>query len=379
MDSSKKSSQSGKRGAKDSSSSSKDSSSSSKDSSSSSKDSSSSSSSDGALTCYLHDLSPVKRARNSSVGYYNFTVQTDETVHRGVSFRMDLRDKIEKAAESKSPVKLVNYKRKANWKDNSLQDIEVNRNTRLEECKAGFAHKNIKKDVAKRQKIKTVLDSGYDKQMVTIIGYIDIDNVAISTMDSSAKRTDTFVNDDSGIVLVSFWNEIANQLSTSGTYELQNLSVRELNSTPVETVLTTTSESLILPWTKGNAIKQSSPPYQLKKSLHFPIKSVSISQKVYKCPRCFTQIEESTLGQDFFRCAKCKNSTKFSSLSSNVTIQLITNEGQEVVMYSTQLNQYLLAKRESVEVDDEDQVCKVLLLDEKSVISVNHRNVVIDF
>lgn len=296
-----------------------------------------------SLTCYIHDLSPVKKARSGNTEYYNFTVQTKQNVHQGVSFRMDLRDKLEKATEEKSPVKLKNFKRKVNWKDNSQQDIEINRNTKIEDSQAGFPHKKIKRDIAKQLKIKSILDNSYDRQAVTVVGFINIDSMATSAMDvnGDTKRTDVFINDDSGIILLSLWNEKGNNLK-SGVYEIQNAVVRELSNTSTGFFLTTTNETSLTP--SKHTVKKMPPPFELKTKVKFPIKTVVISHKNLKCPLCFASVDEKTSGNDFFQCSKCKASCKHSSLPIHFTIKIITEEGQEVVMYMPQLYQNLKNK-----------------------------------
>ena len=325
--------------------------------------------------CYIHELSPIKKARSGKTEYYNFTVQSKDSYHHGVSFRMDLREEFEQSASQKSPVKLKNIKRKANWKDNTKQDIEVNRTTKLEIAKsANFPFKKVKKDIAQITKIKLIQEEGYDRQVVSLVGYINVEKKAVLSMDQSSKRTDIFINDDTGVMMISVWNEKFDQIPKSGVYEVQNAVVRNFS----DLMLTTTSETDFIP--SALKISKSAPPYPLTTQMKFPVSNVSISCKTLKCPRCYSTIEQDNKlqGSDFFHCTKCKSSAKFSSLIAQIMATIQTKDGQEVKMYYPQLVQYLQNKGQ-VSLEDEQKVCEIILLDELTDFQVNHQNVVVDF
>jgi len=322
----------------------------------------------------------VKKAKSGKTEYYNFTVQTEESTHEGVSFRMDLRKKLETSESNKSPIKLRNIKRKANWKNNTLQDIEINRHTTVEAAtNANFLHKKMKKDVAKTITIADVKGKGYDRQVVSVLGYIDVENAAISTMDikptSNSKRMDVFINDNSGVILLSIWNDKAELVRKNGVYEIKNAVVRTFQ----DIIVTTTNETVVMP--SPTKIKKIPPPFPLVTKISFPISNVSISPKSFKCPRCnVSVVNEKEYGSDFFHCEKCKATSKFSSLKSTVTATIIfANDTEEVTMYAPQLQQYMMQIKGEASYDDEERILKVMLMDESTKLNVNHRNVVIDF
>lgn len=50
------------------------------------------------LVTYVHDVSPVKKARRSGVEYFNFKLQTEKNViHDGVSFNVNIKDPLDEA------------------------------------------------------------------------------------------------------------------------------------------------------------------------------------------------------------------------------------------------------------------------------------------
>jgi len=87
---------------------------------------------------------------------------------------------------------------------------------------ANFLHKKMKKDAAKTT-IADVKGKGCDCQVNSVLGYIDVENAAISTMDikatSNSKRMDVFINDNSSVILLSIWNDKPELLRKNGVYE----------------------------------------------------------------------------------------------------------------------------------------------------------------
>ena len=78
------------------------------------------------LVTYVYNVSPVKKTRKSGVEYFNFKVQTEKNIiHDGVSFNVNIKDPLDEASLQKSPVKIKNFKQKANYRDNSKTDIEL--------------------------------------------------------------------------------------------------------------------------------------------------------------------------------------------------------------------------------------------------------------
>ena len=56
-------------------------------------------------------------------------IQTNDELYRGISYRQDLREKLIKHEEDKTPIKIKKIKRKINYIDNSKIDIEINNET----------------------------------------------------------------------------------------------------------------------------------------------------------------------------------------------------------------------------------------------------------
>lgn len=89
-------------------------------------------------------------------------------------YNKDVKSTLDEAQQSKSPIKLQNFKRKANFKNNAATDIQISRGTKIQVLeKASFPHCKLSKSISPKLKIKDIKLNSYDRQEVTVIGYID--------------------------------------------------------------------------------------------------------------------------------------------------------------------------------------------------------------
>ncbi|XP_028405259.1 uncharacterized protein LOC114527766 [Dendronephthya gigantea] len=65
---------------------------------------------DNKLLCFVHTLSPVKKATNSGRQYFHCTLQTKNKAVRAVCFFPEKHEKFQSSEQSKSPLKLENCK-----------------------------------------------------------------------------------------------------------------------------------------------------------------------------------------------------------------------------------------------------------------------------
>ena len=90
------------------------------------------------LIAYVHSVSPSKRSRRNTE-YFNCKLQTKDSMVNSVSYKMDLRSKLEEASKSKKAISLSGYRHVANWKDNSKQDLQLNKkNKDWDQCMCNF-------------------------------------------------------------------------------------------------------------------------------------------------------------------------------------------------------------------------------------------------
>jgi len=88
-------------------------------------------------------------------------LQCEEENYQSVSFKPNVHELLDSASEQKLPVKIHGFKRKANYKDNNLTDIEINRATSvIPLAQADFAYKEIEIDIAGYKDIQSVIADG---------------------------------------------------------------------------------------------------------------------------------------------------------------------------------------------------------------------------
>ena len=61
------------------------------------------------ITCYIHDLSPVKSANNSEKKYFNCTLQCKEGTRRAVCFSQQKHPEMKTFQTTKCAVNILNY------------------------------------------------------------------------------------------------------------------------------------------------------------------------------------------------------------------------------------------------------------------------------
>ena len=61
------------------------------------------------LVAYVHDLSPIKKARTANTKYYKMKLQTENEVRDAVCYSTAKRQLLEISQQSLSPNKLLNF------------------------------------------------------------------------------------------------------------------------------------------------------------------------------------------------------------------------------------------------------------------------------
>ena len=102
-------------------------------------------------------------------------MQTQQITHDAVSFKGEAHEVLQQAADQKSPIKLTGFKRKANFRDNSLQDIEINKCTAVTMLEnVPFKYSTAAVPLAPFVTLKSIQEKGYDKQLVSILVYVNV-------------------------------------------------------------------------------------------------------------------------------------------------------------------------------------------------------------
>lgn len=243
---------------------------------------------------------------------------------------------------------------------------------------ASFNFKPLAVKIAAKRSIKDIKSTGYDRQMVSVHGYVNIDNtyVTIVELKTAVKRRECFLNNDSAIMMLSLWGDAIDKVRESGCYEFSNVSIRDIGLD--EPVLSTTSDTTISQLSKK--VKQMNPGYQLYTVKPFPILNFSISTKQHRCVKCKATVNQpaAEIASEFFKCSECHASSRFSKLTVARTVKVtFDNTSEEVTIFPYQLQEY--CNKFGVNIDDEDAVTESFLKDEVTRIVVNRKNICVCF
>ena len=235
-----------------------------------------------------------------------------------MSFKADLKPVLDEAAVNKSPVKMKGFKRKANYRNNNIQDIELNRSTSLSIVEsAPFPYVVYEPKKADFITVRDIQQSGYDRQAASLAGYVEINECYSTQIQRFTTKKDAWFNDKTGIIQIALWSNTIDSIKVSGTYNLFNVVVRDLNDGRIiSTTPSTTTEVLTPP------IKKMPPPFELYHIKNFPITSFSIQSRQPKCSKCGNLVSQTPAMSDFFKC-ECGTSTKYSSLPVSYIVKLL--------------------------------------------------------
>ena len=250
-----------------------------------------------SIIAYVHNVSPTKKSKRSGINYFNMVLQTQNANHQAVSYRFDVKNTIETAAESKSPVKLLYFKKKANFRDNAQEDIEINRKSIIYPCpkdETSFQYQGMEHSAAEGKSIQEIQDKGCDKQMVSVTAFVDIDEcptVLVDTKKGKMERLECMMNDETGQIQLTVWGGHIPSFKTSGVYKLLNCMVREFAD---NIMVNTITDTIIKPITDAQ-IKCKEPKVKLYHLLCFPLQDIKISDRIRKCPECGQTITDELL------------------------------------------------------------------------------------
>jgi len=159
-------------------------------------------------------------------------LQTDTENVNTVSFKPELQETFKEASTNKSPVKISGHKRRANWRDNTVQDIEIGRNAKVKLMEnAHFAYQEMQSPEAPSMLVEEVLDAGYDHQLLSITGYVNLGE-CYETKQNNNKKKECYFNDDGASILLTLWGEAILQVPVSGVYCFKNIAVRLMEGSP---------------------------------------------------------------------------------------------------------------------------------------------------
>ena len=306
-------------------------------------------------------------------------LQSPNKTYRSVSFCQKLHEIFCKAQESKSPIKLTGFKRKLNYYDHTLEDIEINNSTKLQVIEnASFPYVTSLESILT---IKEILDTKKNGEKVSLIAYLAAENCQV--IPTRMKKSGTIINkkeivanDNSGMVKITLWEGRINDVPLDGVYKIKNAIVDEYNGTKS---LNTHEQTIFTG--SGHNIQSSKVTLTdlLIRRLRFAPEAITNIDVRFTCPLCGKYAENGN--SKLFKCPSCSAVVLTSKLNERYYLKIMfkVNSGtRSVTMNSKNLKDYFLF-RELEMPETLDEISESILTDENTVIVVDSRNTIINF
>jgi len=233
---------------------------------------------------------------------------------------------------------------------------------------APFKYKSMKVDSPDVMKVRSILDNGYDRQMVSIVGHVDLQNTFAMKFNSNSRKKDIHFNDTTGSIPITLWDGFIDSVTNGGSYTITNIMVRMIP----HPILSTCSSTLF-----NNNSKIVKPAKTLLPLFqkYCGVQSFESSKSV-KCIKCNFNATVNP-GANIFTCSECGVKSKYSSLPIYFTakVKVIGNE-EEVTIFHYQLKEFAAISGCDM---TEDALSDAILNDEKTTIVVNQKNVCVTF
>ena len=333
---------------------------------------------------FIHLVSPVKSGqKNKDVLYYEMKIQTNDELYRGISYRQDLREKLIKHEEDKTPIKIKKIKRKINYIDNSKIEIEINNETELiAQNEVPFKYRKVIDDLCPVVTISAVLKEKKNNDCISLHCYINVEDrpTVRTTLRYSANainKKEVGCNDDTGTIKLTLWGTCVDHSKQSGVCFIQNAKVREY---PKGVISITTTPSTTIKQSERNIVKSKSSIRELVSyCVELPPSSVQVISS-FKCwPECGksskTGYEEDA---KLFTCEHCHTMTLKEDAETRYNLKLSCKNSCKtlIVLYYPQLNQYFKMKSKSIPENAKLLVFE-LLSDKETELVIDSRSVCI--
>ena len=135
----------------------------------------------------------VEQENRSSILRFKFQTKTENI--ESVGYSTNHKSTIDDAAANKSPVKVNYFKRKFNYRDNSKQDLELGRTTKIKLLsKFDFESKPPTRGPSAAKIDVKDIENAYDGQLVSVVGYIKADECYATKFKKTYKQ-EVYLND----------------------------------------------------------------------------------------------------------------------------------------------------------------------------------------
>ncbi|VDH97070.1 Hypothetical predicted protein [Mytilus galloprovincialis] len=322
---------------------------------------------------YLHGISPLKISRNNNK-YFNGKLQTKHRTFNFVCYAPEKHAEYQVAEKVDSPVKITNIKYSPSLIDSTDLDIQINRRSRFNVMKKLDFKKKKEVEKANGDAVRSFtkisdIDITTSHVMYNIkgrvLGYIE-EQKEVEVYGLKKLKREAIVADDTGRIIVTFWENQITQITENKSYILFYLSSRNNTSLKLTTTqkteineiedLTDISETLIVPNTSNISGK---------------ILQVQCTGRK-KCPSCDKNVEVQD-GAEKIKCPSCNLKSHVKSLKESIFTRINIHDHQNaihrLICFREPLEIFLATREKSYLLENLDEL-EDFLLDLKHYVKV---------
>ena len=176
------------------------------------------------LSCYIHAVSPVKKADRNERRYFNPILQTKDESIRAVCFTPEKQSELKTLENVKSPVKIQNFKK-------PVKDILLNRFTKIkaiEKSEIDFNWADICNSEGVVPNISSIQNVA-GEQVISLKGEIaQLSGLKyVNTLHyGKLKKQEVIVRDTTSSTKLILWEEHVDLLELNEIYLLKNLRLK---------------------------------------------------------------------------------------------------------------------------------------------------------
>ncbi len=176
------------------------------------------------MSCYIHAVSPVKKADRNERRYFNLILQTKDESIRAVCFATEKQSELKTLENVKSPVKIQNFQKPA-------KDVLLNRFTKIkpiEKSEIDFNWADICNSEGFVPNISSIQNVA-GEQVISLKGEIaQLSGVKyVNTLHhGKLKKQEVIVRDTTSSTKLILWEQHVDSLELNKTYLLKNLRLK---------------------------------------------------------------------------------------------------------------------------------------------------------
>ena len=279
-----------------------------------------------SIDAYIHGVSEVKQATNNpDLAYFNLTLQSPEKVFRGVSYRVDVRETLENAQNSKSPVKITNIRKRPNKLFPDKTDITLTGKSVIQPSTEDFEYID-QSVVSPTSNVADIKAGKCEDRMVTVVAHVKAENCPtqlITTRHSSGPCPVKLAvaSDDTAAVELELWGNYIASVHTNGTYKLTNLLIKEWPATVFK--LSTCKHTIIASFDhQFKSLYNIEEEKQNFQEVSFPPLAVDEIEFKFICFKCRKAVSESVIENTMFECLCGAKSLKVST-RKDITVKIM--------------------------------------------------------